>query len=148
MSSLSSKCGECVRTGKKCEPAEPVVNFSAIDKAMERLEREEERAEQAQEAAVHAQEAAVQQLRLSQAKLRRLRKQKRFLRDREQKMFDKGLADVEELERLEDLEKAAEVGKMAASVQNSDEFSSALSPGTLSWLDQTTGDFEFADTAS
>ena len=124
MSSLSSKCGECVRTGKKCEPAEPVVNFSVIDKVMECLEREEEKAEQANT-------AAWEQLRVLQAKLQQLRKQKQFLKDCEQKMFDKGLADVEELEHLEDLEKAAEVEKLTA-VQNFNEFSSALSPGTLS----------------
>ena len=108
---------------------------------MERLEREEEKAEQANT-------AAWEQLRVSQVKLQRLRKQKWFLKNREQKMFDKGLADVEELERLKDIEKAAEVEKLAASVQNSDEFSSALSPDTLSWLNQATGDSEFVDTAS
>ena len=45
LSSLSRKCAECVRSGKKCEPTEPVVNFAGIDRAMEKLEREEMEAE-------------------------------------------------------------------------------------------------------
>ena len=45
LSSLSRKCAECVRTSKKCEPAESVVNFAGINRAMEKLEREEMEAE-------------------------------------------------------------------------------------------------------
>ena len=66
---------------------------------MEKLEREEMETEVLQA-------TATEQIRISQAKLQRLRKQKRFLKEREQKMFDKGLNNVEELERLEELEKA------------------------------------------
>ena len=51
LSSLSKKCAECVRKGKKCQPAEPVVNFSGIDKAIEKLEREELETEAALDAA-------------------------------------------------------------------------------------------------
>ena len=47
LSSLSRKCSECIRTGKRCEPAEPVVNFEGINKALERLEKEELEAEAA-----------------------------------------------------------------------------------------------------
>ena len=61
---------------------------------MEKLEREEMEAEALQA-------TATEQIRVSQAKLQRLRKQKKFLKEREQKMFNKGLDDVEELERLE-----------------------------------------------
>ncbi len=41
LSSLSKRCAECVRLGKKCEPDELTVNFSIINKAIEKLEREE-----------------------------------------------------------------------------------------------------------
>ena len=66
---------------------------------MEKLKREEMETEALQA-------TTTEQIRVSQAKLQRLRKQKRFLKEREQKMFDKGLDNVEELERLEELEKA------------------------------------------
>ena len=39
--SLSVKCGECVRKGKKYKPVVPVVDFSFIDKVIEKLERKE-----------------------------------------------------------------------------------------------------------
>ena len=54
-------------------------------------------------------------------------------------MFDRGLDDVEELERLEELEKSLEVERAVTGAPTLDEFfsSRALSPGTLSWLDQT-----------
>ena len=45
LSSLSRKYSECVYTGKKYEPVEPVVNFKGINKALERLEKEEIEAE-------------------------------------------------------------------------------------------------------
>ena len=76
LSSLSRKCAECVRSSKKYKPAEPVVNFAGIDRAIEKLEREEIEAEVLQA-------AATEQIRISQAKLQRLRKQKRFLKERE-----------------------------------------------------------------
>ena len=31
---------ECIRSGKKCEPAAPAVNFSGIDRALAKLECE------------------------------------------------------------------------------------------------------------
>ena len=65
---------------------------------MEKLEREEMEAEALQA-------TATEQIRISQAKLQRLGKQKKLLKEREQKMFNKGLDDVEELKRLEELEK-------------------------------------------
>jgi len=42
LSSLSTKYGEYIRTRKKYELAELVVSFFDIDKAIERLVREEE----------------------------------------------------------------------------------------------------------
>lgn len=136
MSLLSKKYRECVRKGKACEPAEPIVNFSGIDKAMEKLEREELEAEAAIDAA-HAQAAAANEVaRVKQSKLRRIRQQRKFLKSREQKMFDKGLEDVEELERLEELEKSQEVGIALASSSSMDEFMApgCLSPPTFDWL--------------
>jgi len=128
LSSLSQKCGECIRTGKKCEPAEPVVNFGSINRAMEKLKQEEIETEAAWEA---ANEIA----RVKQSKLKRLRAQKRFLKEKEQRMFDKGLNDVEELERLEDLEKVQEVQRSTAGAPSIDDFLNAnISLETLNWL--------------
>ncbi len=140
MSSLSRRCAECIRLGKQCEPAVPVVHFSGIDKAMEKLEREEMETEAAWEA---ANEIARQK----QTKLKRLRQQKRFLKEREQRMFDKGLDDVEELERLEELEKAGELERALAECPTFSEFegSGTLSPGALEWIAQ--GVSGFGDTA-
>ena len=54
-------------------------------------------------------------------------------------MFDRDLDNVEELERLEELEKSLEVERAVTSAPTFNEFfsSRALSPRTLSWLDQT-----------
>ena len=54
-------------------------------------------------------------------------------------MFDRGLDNIEELERLEELEKSLEVERAVTGAPTLNEFFSlrALSPGTLSWLDQT-----------
>ena len=54
-------------------------------------------------------------------------------------MFDRGLDNVEELERLEELEKSSKVEQAVTGAPTLNEFfsSRALSPGTLSWLDQT-----------
>ena len=81
MSSLSRKCAECVRKGKKCQPAEPVVNFSRIDKAIEKLEREELKIEAALDTATAQAEAANNIARAKQNKLRRLRQQRKFLKE-------------------------------------------------------------------
>ena len=132
LSSFSLKCSACVLSATKCEAAEIAPpDFATIDRAMERLEKEELEAEAVLD-------AAAEQIRVSRAKLRRLRKQKKFLKDREKKLFDKGLSDVEEFERLEELEKANEVQRAAEAASSVDDFltSGALSPGSLSWLDQ------------
>lgn len=57
--------------------------------------------------------------------MRRLRQQRRFLKENEQKMFDKGLEDVEELKLLEALKHAASVERIAYSLSSLDEFLSS-----------------------
>ena len=42
---MLKKYTECIRSGKKCKPAEPVVNFSGINRALAKLERKELEAE-------------------------------------------------------------------------------------------------------
>ena len=64
---MSKKCAERVHTGKRCEPAESIVNFDGINKAMKRLEKEELETEAAWE-------AANELARIKQSKVRRLRK--------------------------------------------------------------------------
>lgn len=138
LSSLSRKCAECTRSGKSCQPAHPVLNFASIDRAMEKLEKEELETEARQAAVMEQIALANEQLRISQSKLMRLRHQKRFLREKEQKMFDKGLSDVEELERLEEMEKVAEVERTIPSASSLDDWfgSGDLPLDTMSWLDQ------------
>lgn len=136
LSTLSQKCGECVRKGRKCEPAEPVVNFSGIDKALEKLEREELETEAALDLANAQAQAANETARVKQAKLKRLRQQRRFIKAQEQRMFDKGLDDVEELERLEQLEKAQEIQTAAAHSSSLDDFLDAdMQIDNINWLD-------------
>lgn len=95
---------------------------------MEKLKHEETETEAAWEA---ANEVA----RIKLLKLKRLRAQKRFLKEKEQRMFDKGLSDVEELERLEDLEKAQEVQKRTVGASTIDDFLNAdMSLKTFNWL--------------
>ena len=136
LSSLSKRCSECVRTGKKCGPAAPKVDFSSIDRAMEKLEKEELETEAAWKAANELARSAQETARTKQSKLERLRVQKRFLRKKEQNMFDKGLDDVEELERLEDMEKAAEVERSVASASSLSEYfdPNFLSAEAQNWL--------------
>ena len=138
MSSLLLKCKECIQMKKKCESAESVINFSAIDKMMKHLKCEKKKIKQINT-------AAWKQLHVLQAKLQQLHKQKQFLKNYKQKMFDKNLTDMKKLKHLEDLKKMTEVKKITALVQNSNEFSSVLSSDMLSWLDQATDDFKFAD---
>ena len=73
-----------------------IINFSDIDKALEKLKREELKTEAVWEAVNEIARAKL-------VKLKRLRQQKKFFKDREQKMFDKDLNDVEELKRLKSL---------------------------------------------
>lgn len=150
LSSLSKKCGECTRSGKKCEPAHPVLNFDSIDRAMARLEQEEVETEARQAAVVEQMNLVNEQFRVSQSKLLRLRQQKRFLREKEQKMFDKGLSDVEELERLEEMEKVAEIEKSLPLAGSLDDWldPANLSPGTMSWMEHSLGAGESAAEAS
>ena len=73
---------------------------------MEKLEQEELKTEALQAATIEQSRITNEQVLISSARLQRLRQQKKFLKERKQKIFDKGLNNVEELERLEELEKA------------------------------------------
>ncbi len=61
-------------------------------------------------------------------------------------MFDKGLNDIKELERLEELKKAGKVKRALAEYPTFSEFkgSGTLSPGALEWIAQ--GVSRFSDT--
>ena len=83
ISSLSSKYGECVRKDKKCEPAVPVVNFSTIDKAIEKLKRKELEAEAALNTTNAQIKIATELARTKRSKLKRLRNQRKFLKEKE-----------------------------------------------------------------
>lgn len=106
LSSLSERCGNCVRNGNyDCSPAEvPLPDFSRLDREMAKLETAEEETEAQLEADEAAAEAVLVRMREARNKLKRLRKQKKLLKKKEQKMFDQGLETAEELERLEALE--------------------------------------------
>ena len=62
----------CVRQGKKCELATPSVNFSGINKAIEKLEREEIEAKAALNAANAQINAATKATRIKRLTLKRL----------------------------------------------------------------------------
>jgi len=106
LSSLSERCGHCVRAGSApCVPADiPAPNFSRIDAEMEKLRNQEEETDLALEAQEAIAEAALAEMRALRAKSRRLRKQKAMLKRKEQQVFDAGAADAEELERLDQQE--------------------------------------------
>ena len=145
---LSSKCFRCVAVGEKCQTAEPTpIDFSRLDRAMERLEQKELKAETILNAAAEQSRIAVEQIRLSRAKLRRLQKQKKFFKNREKKLFDKNLSDVEEFERLKKFEKANEVQRVAEAAFFVNDFFTfeAFFSGSLSWLDQFAVDETFEE---
>ena len=111
---LFSKCSRCVAVEKKCQTAESTsIDFSKLDRAMKRLKQEELNAEAALNAAAEQFRIAAEQIRLSRTKLRRLQKQKKFFKNREKKLFDKNLSDVEKFERLKKFEKINEVQRAA-----------------------------------
>ena len=136
---LSSKCFRCVAVEEKCQAVESTSpDFSRLDRAMGRLEQEELKTEITLNAAVEQFRIAAEQIRLSRAKLRRLQKQKKIFKNREKKLFDKNLSDVEEFERLKKLEKINEVQRAAETAFFVNDFFTfeALSSGSLFWLDQ------------
>lgn len=106
LSSLNKKCANCVRANcSSCEPDHlPLPDFSKIDKEMSRLEKMEDEEEARLRVEEDVAEAALSRARLAREKLSRLRKQKKLLRRKEQELFDRGLASVEDLEALEQLE--------------------------------------------
>jgi Rad3-related DNA helicase len=129
MVSLSKRCGSCVRNGSRCEPVDISVDFNKLDKALEELESERANTE----ALLARSIAAAQQ---AQAKLQRLRRQKKFLKQREQKLYESGLDDSDELVRLEELERVNEVQQAIDNSSSLDDFLSgrALSPNASYWL--------------
>ena len=136
---LFSKCSRCVAVEEKCQAVEPTsTDFSKLDRAMKRLEQKKLKTETILNAAAEQFRIAVEQIRLSRIKLRRLQKQKKFLKNREKKLFDKNLSDVEEFERLKKLEKANEVQRAAEAAFFVNDFFTfeAFFPGSLFWLDQ------------
>ena len=139
LSSLSSKCSRCVAAEEKCQTVESTpTDFSKFDRAMKRLKQKELKAETILNAAAEQFRIAAEQIRLSRAKLRRLQKQKKFLKNREKKLFDKNLSDVEEFERLKKLEKINEVQRAAEVAFSVNDFFTfeIFFFGSLSWLDQ------------
>lgn len=107
MSSLSKKCGNCESVGGQaaCEPVDiPAPDFSRIDKELEKLDAEEA----VVEAEIDADEALVQaafdRIAVRRSKQKRLRKQRKMLKAKEKRAFDRGLQDVEDIERLNALE--------------------------------------------
>jgi hypothetical protein len=109
LSSLHKKCGNCVRFGNpKCEPESvPLPDYSKIDKEMSRLEKLEDEEEARLRVEEDVAEAALLRARQAREKLASLRKQKKLLRRKEQKLFDSGMATVDELEALEAREELA-----------------------------------------
>ena len=107
---LFSKCSRCVAAEEKCQTVKPTpTDFSRFDRAIKRLEQEELNAETVLNAAAEQSRIAVEQIRLSRIKLRRLQKQKKFFKNREKKLFDKNLSNVEKFERLKKFEKINEI---------------------------------------
>ena len=107
LSSLHSKCTNCVRYGRsRCEPEEvPLPDYSKIDAEMERLEQEEENLEAKLRVEEEIAEAALLRARHIREKQERLRRSRKLLRRKEKKMFEQGMESIEELERLEALER-------------------------------------------
>ena len=102
MSSLFKRCDECIRFNKKCEPSQFVVNFDSIDRVMKKLKRKKLKIK-------IAWKLANEIARVKQVKLECLRVQKRLLKKKKQTMFDKKLLNVKKLQRLENLNKVANV---------------------------------------
>ena len=143
---LFSKCSRCVVAEKKCQTAESTsIDFFKFDRAMKRLEQEELKTETILNAAAEQFRIAAEQIRLSRAKLRRLQKQKKFLKNREKKLFDKNLSDVEEFERLKKFEKINEVQRVAEAASSVNDFFTfgVFFSESLSWLDQFAVDGTF-----
>lgn len=106
LSSLHSKCTNCIRFGNKfCQPEEvPLPDYSKIDMELERIDKEEEELEAKLRVEEDIAEAALNRARQLREKSERLRRSRKLLRRREKEMFEKGMESIEELEQLEALE--------------------------------------------
>ena len=139
LSSLFSKCSRCVVAKKKCQVVESTsIDFSKFDRAIKRLKQKELNAETVLNAAVEQFRIAVEQIRFSRAKLRCLQKQKKFFKNREKKLFDKNLSNVEEFERLKKFEKINEIQRVVETAFFVNDFFTfeIFFLESLSWLDQ------------
>lgn len=133
------KCSHCVLIDEKCQIVEMTsIDFFKLDRVFERLEQEELNAKIAINAAIEQWKIVVEQIRSSRAKLRRLRKQKKFLKNREKKLLDKDLFEIEKFERLEKFEKINEVQRVVEIAFFVNEFFTfvAFFFGSLFWLNQ------------
>jgi hypothetical protein len=128
--SLSSrKCGNCVRSGYRCDAQEVSArDFEKIDKERARL---------------RAEKLAARERRLvEEARIARLEKLEELLESREGEMIRRGVANIEELERLEEQERA-EAQKFASSAPTAvDSLASAQLDFDLidPWLFGTSGE--------
>ena len=102
MSSLSKKCGNYkFVSALECVPAKvPVPNFSKIEKSLEELERQELETEAKIKVDKAVAKAALKRIRTARLKLKRLRKQRRLLKNKERKLFNSSLAEIEEIKAL------------------------------------------------
>ena len=98
MTSTTSRCSECVRTGRsKCDgKPEFLSGWDALAKQEEKLEQEEEEA---------------------MAKILRVRKQKKFIQRRRNDMMARGLRSLEELDAAEEKDKKDEEERQAREKQ-------------------------------
>ena len=130
-----SRCSECVRARSSCDAEFPLSedwdrevpregDWRALDRQEERLRSEEEEA---------------------MAKILRLRKQQKLLRERRQRMADRGLKYLDELDALEEKErlenergeKEKEMASASVAGPSDDSFAfdSSLDPSILASMD-------------
>ena len=85
-------------------------------------------------------DAAMELLVSKKQKLKRIRRQRCFLKEKEQRIFDSGLSNIEELERLKDLEKVQEIAQAILDTTSANQLPdfSAFSPSAFDWV----GNFE------
>lgn len=87
ISTLSSKCGSCVRNGSRCVVDDSLGDLEGSARALLKVRKEQEDAENEMLVVI--------------AKVLRLRKQRALLESRHKKVFEDGLRKVEEIEALE-----------------------------------------------
>ena len=81
----------------------PLLNFSSINREIEKLEQQEEDIEVILEANKAIAEATLERMRLARVKLKRLRKQKKLLQRKKRKLFNSSLINTKEIKQLEAL---------------------------------------------